>query len=147
MPLQFCAWVRCCFLIYFSWFWGKGKNYLPLVSWGKLIRFLWRVMLLELWCKILEIGPESWFVNNPIPDPSRQSDLRYELITAALDLVLKTANTEGNCINITINGMISLSIHLPSSSQSIWIFYILNFERDISLRVSLQKLVVVENNF
>ena len=57
-------------------------------------------------CKILEIGPESWFVNNPIPDPSRQSDLQYQLITAALDLVLKTANTEENCINILINEMI-----------------------------------------
>ena len=95
-----------------SW---KRKSYLPLVSWGKLIRFLWPVMLV-VGCKILEIGPESWFVNNPIPDPSRQSDLRYELITAALDLVLKTANME-NCINILINGMVFfIYVFVPSLS-------------------------------
>ena len=104
---------------------GKEKTMYPWFLGGKLIRFLWPVML-ELWCKILEIGPESWFVNNPIPDPSRQSDLRYELITAALDLVLKTANTEENCINITINGMI-LFIYSFAFIISIYItFYLLS---------------------
>ena len=95
-------------------FYGNVKNIYPWFPGGKLIRFLWQVMLV-VGCKILEIGPESWFVNNPIPDPSRQSDLRYELITAALDLVLKTANME-NCINILISMEWFSYVFLPSLS-------------------------------